>query len=442
MSKALTEQVTLTEAQAQAAAKSGRFLMQFISPGWGSSGYYSPQVLEQAVADKVIPKGTHMYADHPTATEDIDRPIRSVKDLMAVTTEDAKLSAEGAVVGEVAVVPAWQPLLATVHESIGCSIRGSATDLVPGEAEGRSGLIVEGLVAPVTSVDFVTRAGRGGKVLQVLEAARANAAAIAHGISEATVNDTREALQDVLRASYGSDARDARVWVYVRDFEEGDAANTVWFEVDGGNDPGTYAQAYTTTDGAVALTGTRTAVRQVTKYVPVTRPDSTTTTTTEGSKEDTMGKKEIEESEFTRLTEAAGRVDELTERATTAEQRAEVAEGQLAARDRRDAATEIIEAQATEAKVTFSPLEVRGLLADLPVKEGSTELDAEAFGTTVKAAVEGKTPTSTGGIVTGMGGQLADVTEGGDTPVTLATVTNLIGEAFGHAPATTQVKEA
>lgn len=149
MPKKVQELATISEAAATQAAASGRMLIQFITPGWGSSGYYSPAVLEQAAADAVIPAGTHMYADHPTDAEDAERPIRSIKDLMAVTTEDAHLSEDGALVGEVQVVPAWRDLVETVKDAIGVSIRGSATDIVQGEAEGRTGRIVEGLVAPV-----------------------------------------------------------------------------------------------------------------------------------------------------------------------------------------------------------------------------------------------------------------------------------------------------
>ena len=47
----------------------GSFLVQVISPGWGSSGYYSSEVLEAAGKAKVWPAGCHMYFDHPDASE-------------------------------------------------------------------------------------------------------------------------------------------------------------------------------------------------------------------------------------------------------------------------------------------------------------------------------------------------------------------------------------
>ncbi len=382
----LVETATISEAAAAQAAETGRMLVEFITPGWGSSGYYSQEVLEQAEADRVIPAGTQMFADHPTDTEDLERPIRSIRDLMAVTVEDAHLGDEGGLVGEVEVVPQWRPFLQqdSVRESIGVSIRGSATDIVPGEAEGRRGGIIEGLVAPVFSADFVTRAGRGGRVLQLLESARrehiAATRAIGHGVAEATVNDIRDRLHGTLRDAYAGD----KTYVWVRDFD----ATTVWFEVEDQDNSGIFAQSYT--DDGGTLTGDRSEVRVVTTYQPVgedagdqttrsTRPGSTTHH--RGVQEDTMPN--IEESELARLREDAGRVPTLTterdqavaERDTVRSER-DQARGELAAR-------RIIGEQTA---VSFSELEIRGLVADLPLTEAG-ELDADAFRATVEGEV-------------------------------------------------------
>jgi hypothetical protein len=173
-------------------------------------------------------------------------------------------------------------LIESIAPYIGVSISGSATDITMGEAEGRRGPIIEDL-ARVDSVDFVTHAGRGGMVL--LESARpslVNALAVEHGVAEATANDTREQLQQVLRDTYGGE----KSWVWVRDFDE----TTVWYEHETPDSCATYALTYETTDdGAVSLTGSPTEVRARTEYVPATRPDSTTTTTTE-SEEVPMGR--------------------------------------------------------------------------------------------------------------------------------------------------------
>lgn len=415
MPKLLQETGRITEAAVAAAKDTGRLPVQLISPGWGSSGYYSAEVLEAAVADGLFPAGTRMFADHPTAEEAKARPVRSIKDLMSVTAEPARIATEedvagwgaepGAVVTEADVLPVYRDVIEHLKDAIGLSIRGDG-ELTEGEAEGRKGRIVESLVH-VQSVDWVTQAGRGGKVLSLVESARTNARAISHGIDEATVNDTREALQTVLRDAHGT-AKDT--WVWVRDFDD----STVWFEIEGsgaGDAAGIYGQTYTEDGGVVSLTGDRDEVRVVTNYVPVTRPDSTTTT--ESQKENQMGTKQVEESELTRLTEQAGRVDALQEENATLKAERDQLREEKAATTRTARAAAIIEARAKEAGVSYTPLEVRGFCADLPVKEDGS-LDEAAFTTTVDEDAAARKAAAGAGRITGMGG--TTVTEGGKTP--------------------------
>lgn len=428
MPKLLQETGRISEAAAAEAADTGRMLIQHISPGWGSSGYYSAEVLEQAVADQIIPAGTHMYADHPTEEEAKARPVRSIKDLMSVTTEAARLATEddvargaevGALVSEVDIVPTYRPLIEHLKDAIGVSIRGDG-ELVEGTAEGRTGKLVESL-AHVKSVDWVTRAGRGGKVLSLVESAQANQRAIGHGLSEATVNDTREALQTALRDAYGAAPVDRSVWVYVRDFDD----TNVWFEVEGSgaSDPGIYGQTYTEDDGVVALTGQRAEVRVATSYVPVTRPDSNTPTTEE-SQEDTMGKIQIEESVHSQLTEKAGRVDALIAESAAKDQRIKELEEADARRVRNQRATQIIEARAKEAGVSYTPLEVRGLCVDLPVQEDGA-LNEAAFTTAIDEDAAARKAAAGAGRVTNHGGALTEQTSGG--PVSLAQIDEALG---------------
>lgn len=371
-----------------------RRTIQIITPGWGSSGYYSPEVLQEAASNRVIPAGTHMYFNHASASEREDRPERDVRDIAAVLVEDARW--DGArLIGDADILGPHAELIEALAPYIGVSISGSATDVSVGEAEGRRGQIIEGL-AEVQSVDFVTHAGRGGMVL--LESARpsvVNALATARGVGEATVNDTRDALQTAVRDTHGSD----KVHVWIRDFDD----TTVWFEVEAedAEASGLFAQTYALDGAAVALTGERAEVRQVTTYVPVTRPGSNTTT--EESEEDTMPQIQIEEAEHTRLVETAGRVQALEERATTAEtERDQLREAQ-ARRDRADRAAELIRTNEarTNAGVEFSALEARGLTAALPLTEAGA-LDEAAFTTAVNEAVTERLA-GTGG-VTGFGG--------------------------------------
>jgi hypothetical protein len=60
--------------------KDGTVPLKIIDAGWGSSGYYSADVLKRD-GPKVFTSGLHMYLDHPSVTEEADRPERSVKDL-------------------------------------------------------------------------------------------------------------------------------------------------------------------------------------------------------------------------------------------------------------------------------------------------------------------------------------------------------------------------
>lgn len=168
-SATVTESTTLAEAT-RGQPTGGRMRIKLIDTGWGSSGYYSPQVLAEAAKSGVFPAGTHMYLDHPSASEAVDRPERSVRDLAAVLTSPATFD-QGALYAEARVFAPFQQLLAEQADAIGVSIRAAGTAEY-GEAEGRSGQIITALTEGL-SVDFVTKAGRGGAIVSLLEAARA-----------------------------------------------------------------------------------------------------------------------------------------------------------------------------------------------------------------------------------------------------------------------------
>lgn len=300
---------TLTEARPTAGAravkgKPGRFLIQLITPGWGTSGYYAPDVLEAAAKAKVFPAGTHMYIDHPTGTEQIDRPERTLRDLAASLAEDAYWDGS-ALVAEANVFERDRAPLAEMADVIGVSIRANA-EVDHGEAEGRRGTIVGRLVEAI-SADFVTHAGRGGRIVQVMESAppaQVVAKAVSRGVSEATANELRERLQEALKEAYGAE----KSWIWVRDFDP--SAGLVWYEHETPDQCATFQHGYTVADdGAVSLTGEPSEVRSETKYVPVTDPAGQTTTTE--SQGGTMAKIEIEESEHKRLVDEAGRVSAL-----------------------------------------------------------------------------------------------------------------------------------
>jgi hypothetical protein len=168
---ALAETTPLAEA-VRGTPTGRRMQIQIASPGWGSSGYYSETVLKQAAADAVFGKDLPLYVDHQTISESQDRihGERSVKDLAARFVEDARWDGTG-LVAEVEVTnPAWRPVLAEMRDHVGVSMRAIGQAEM-GEAEGREGLLVQSIDRAL-SVDFVAEAGRGGKVLALLESTR------------------------------------------------------------------------------------------------------------------------------------------------------------------------------------------------------------------------------------------------------------------------------
>lgn len=348
-------EATPTTKATPVAGKPGRFLIQLISPGWGSSGFYSQAVLEAAAVDKVFPARTHMYVDHPTRTEEYDRPERTIRDLAAVLAEDARWD-DGlkALVAEARVFGEYRVMLDELADDIGTSIR-SWCESEPGEADGKNGTIITSLVEGI-SCDFVTHAGRGGKILQVIESARAT--------REATANDTRDQLNAELTETYGT----ADVYVYVMDFDTD--AGTVWFRQCGADTDATYAQQYTldATSG-VTLDGAPVEVKPVTTFVPIDPVGQPTT-----SQEDKMPKIEIEEAAHTDLVERAGRVKTLETERDAAVKRAEEAEATIAKSARGTTVARIMrESLEAHEGVELDDYQRRGVAADAVVKDGTVD---------------------------------------------------------------------
>jgi hypothetical protein len=136
-----------------------------ITPGWGSSAYYSKEMIQQT-GPQLFTKGTHMYMNHPTVTEDMERPERAEEDLSAVLTKRAYWDDNGPMgPGLYSDALVFSDHASTVLEKgpyTGCSVN-VALEYEMGTIEGRTGKIAKSFVkSPLNSVDFVTRAGRGG----------------------------------------------------------------------------------------------------------------------------------------------------------------------------------------------------------------------------------------------------------------------------------------
>lgn len=147
--------------------------LKLIQPGWGSSGYYSPQMLERD-GPKVFTRGTHMYWDHPSTTDEAARPERSLRDLAAVLVSDATWTPNGSagpgLYAQAKTFAGYREAIEEMAPHIGVSIRALGK-AAPGEAEGRKGPVIES-IQKARSVDFVTAPGAGGQILNLFESAR------------------------------------------------------------------------------------------------------------------------------------------------------------------------------------------------------------------------------------------------------------------------------
>jgi len=152
---------------AQVNTKGNKWRVKVIESGWGSSGYYPASVLSE-YGPSVFKKGTKVFMNHPSMSESSDRPERDVHQLAGKLASDATFQENG-LFADVEFYSHYAPIIREMAEDVGLSIHAFGEANV-GEAEGRTGPIIESLVAdPLTSVDVVTVAGAGGKFLTLLE---------------------------------------------------------------------------------------------------------------------------------------------------------------------------------------------------------------------------------------------------------------------------------
>lgn len=153
-----------------------------IRPGMGRGRgrhIYPAEMLREAV-DAGLFKGWKMYVDHqaPEAKKAAGGLPRSMRDLGGILKEawwdpaypaDERHPEPGAVMGLAKPTRFVRSLVEDVPEAVGASISAQATAIRPGVYRGESGNLVEG-IKPKGSVDWVTEAGAGGKVVSLIEA--------------------------------------------------------------------------------------------------------------------------------------------------------------------------------------------------------------------------------------------------------------------------------
>jgi hypothetical protein len=156
----------LAETKLREQERNGRALIRIITPGWGAMGYYPAEVLRRD-GPNVFTAGTQLYLNHPTKTEEAERPERDIRDLAGKLASDAIWMDDG-LYADIEYYNNHRPLIAAIGEDLDVSIRAHGAYRT-GEVDGRKGRIIEQLIR-ADSVDFVTRAGAGGRVARLMEA--------------------------------------------------------------------------------------------------------------------------------------------------------------------------------------------------------------------------------------------------------------------------------
>ena len=141
----------------------GKYRIRIIVPGQGSSGIYTAENLAESAP--LFKAGTEMFIDHPTETEEWERPERSIRDYAGVFLEDATVGEDGALYTVCKVFSGMNELIKDKWEHIGVSINAWCADPI-----SESGIVPP--IAGVRSVDFVTTPGAGGAIIDLLESIR------------------------------------------------------------------------------------------------------------------------------------------------------------------------------------------------------------------------------------------------------------------------------
>lgn len=163
----LESSATFCETPRLTEAASSTFPIKLMSPGRGSSGYYPPETLKKASENNVFRAGTQMFWNHDTDAEESARPEGDLNRLAAVTTTDAKYNENGhdgpGLYAHAKVFADYADKVKEMGPHIGLSIRaGGDRDESAKGPDGKPRVITA--LRNAASVDFVTKAGRDGKI--------------------------------------------------------------------------------------------------------------------------------------------------------------------------------------------------------------------------------------------------------------------------------------
>lgn len=164
----------------------------------GASAYYPRQVLEAATG---LFKGDpiRIYADHPTPTEEDERPVRSVKDIVGFVQEGVQFDGKD-LVGEVTFLPSQIERYRELAEAglIGLSVRAQGDFAEDGTTLAK--------FTRILSVDVVTQPGAGGEFRSITESSASMSGAESN--KETEVDMTPEELTEALAAQKGDILKD------------------------------------------------------------------------------------------------------------------------------------------------------------------------------------------------------------------------------------------
>lgn len=156
----MPEQITFVESVAGAlqAGTDGTYPVTLLTPGLGSTAYYSESVIKRD-APKAFPKGTHVYLTHSREATGEPNPEKLLGTLVQETTIR---ESDGAAVNRFKPMKRWADFVEDVHEHVGLSIcaGGSATI---GTMDGKQVKMAESIAYHISnSVDMVSYPGRAG----------------------------------------------------------------------------------------------------------------------------------------------------------------------------------------------------------------------------------------------------------------------------------------
>jgi hypothetical protein len=141
----------------------GTYNVVLISPGNGTSGFYSESMLRES-GPQAFPAGTHSYVDHPTEAA----PGRSVEKLLGIYTEAAHYEEGTGLVSRFKPMKHYKDFVEEVAPYTGLSIYAEGEGLEE-EVDGQKVFMVERLLPNIqNTVDLVSYAGRGGHFAESL----------------------------------------------------------------------------------------------------------------------------------------------------------------------------------------------------------------------------------------------------------------------------------